>query len=81
MKKQPLREMQDKRVNMFQVRKTLEVGSLEMKIEKRILERIGHVSRMKNDRIVEQIALGWHVTLKDQRKHGQTTTDYYYRQQ
>jgi len=30
-KKQPLREMQEKRVNMFQVRKTLGVGSLEMK--------------------------------------------------
>ena len=33
-KKQPLREMQEKKVNMFQVRKTLGVGSLEMKIEK-----------------------------------------------
>ena len=76
-KKQPLREMQEKRVNMFQVRKTLGVGSLEMKIEKRTLERIGHVLRMKNDRIIKQITLGWPVILEDQRKHRQTTIDYY----
>ena len=76
-KKQPLREMQEKRVNMFQVRKTLGVGSLEMKIEKRTLERIGHVLRMKNDRIVKQITLGWPVILEDQRKHRQTTIDYH----
>ena len=57
-KKQPLREMQEKKVNMFQVGKDLGVGSLEMKIEKRTLERIGHVLRIKNDRIVKQITLG-----------------------
>ena len=56
--KQPLREMQEKKVNIFQVRKNLGVGRLEMKIEKRTLEGIGHVLRMKNDRIVKQIALG-----------------------
>ena len=76
-KKQPLREMQEKKVNMFQVRKDLGVGSLEMKIEKRTLERIGHVLRMKNDRIVKQITLGWPVILEDQRMHRQTTIDYY----
>ena len=38
-----------KKINVFQVRKDLGVGSLEMKIEKRTLERIGHVLRMKND--------------------------------
>ena len=70
--------MQEKKVNMFQVRKDLGVGSLKMKIEKRTLERIGHVLRMKNDRIVKQITLGWPVILEDQRKHRQTTI-YYYR--
>ena len=69
--------MQEKKVNMFQVRTDLGVGSLEMKIEKRTLERIGHVLRMKNDRIVKQITLGWPVILEDQRKHRQTTIDYY----
>ena len=48
-KKKPLREIQEKKINVFQVRKDLGVGSLEMKIEKRTLERIGHVLRMKND--------------------------------
>ena len=76
-KKQPLREMQEKGVNMFQVRKTLGVGSLELKIEKRTLERLGHVLRMKNDRVVKQITLGWSVILENQRKHRQTTIDYY----
>ena len=46
---------------MFQVRKTLGVGNLELKIEKRTLERIGQVSRMKNDKVVKQITLGWPV--------------------
>ena len=69
--------MQEKKVNMFQVRKDLGVGSLEMKIEKRTLERIGHVLRMTNDRIVKQSTLGWPVILEDQRKHRQTTIDYY----
>ena len=76
-KKQPLREMQEKKGNMFQVRKDFGVGSLEIKIEKRTLERIGHALRMKNDRIVKQITLGWPVILEDQRKHRQTTIDYY----
>ena len=48
-----------------------------MKIEKRTLERIGHVLRMKNDRIVKQITLGWEVILEDQRRHRETTIEYY----
>ena len=63
-KKQPLREMQEKGVNMFQVRKTLGVGSLELKIEKQTLERLRHVLRLKNDRVVKQITLGWPVILR-----------------
>ena len=64
-------------VNMFQVGKNLGVGSLEMKTEKRTLERIGHVLRMKNDRIVKQTTLGWPVILEDQRKHRQTSSALY----
>ena len=33
--------------------------------------------RMKNERTIKQITLGWPVILEDQRKHRQTTTDYY----
>ena len=69
--------MQEKGINVFQVRKTLGVGSLELKTEKRTLERLGHVLRMKNDRAVKQITLGWSVILENQRKHRQTTIDYY----
>ena len=38
-KNQPLREMQEKKVNTFQVRKDLWVGSLEMKIEKKDIRK------------------------------------------
>ena len=70
-------EMQEKGVKMLQVRKTLGIGSLELKIEKQTLERLRLVLRMKNDRVVKQITLGWPVILENQRKHRQTTTDYY----
>ena len=33
--------------------------------------------RMKNDRVVKHITLGWPVILEDQRKHRHTTADYY----
>ena len=62
---------------MFQVRKTLGVGIVELKVEKRTLERIGLVLRMKNERVVNQIVLGWPVILEDQKKHRHTTADYY----
>ena len=33
--------------------------NLRLKVEKRCLERIGHVMRMENDRIVKAAVLGW----------------------
>ena len=55
----PLMQMQQEGKNMFDVRKDLGVKSLRCKIEKRVLERIGHVMRMKDDRIVKVTVLGW----------------------
>ena len=55
----PLIQMQQEGKNMYDVRKDLGVKSLRWKIEKRVLERIGHVMRMENDRTVKAVVLGW----------------------
>ena len=44
---------------MQDVRKMLGVKSVEWKIEKGVLERIGHVMRMGNERLTKAIVLGW----------------------
>ena len=56
---QPLRQMSARGVNMQDVRKMLGVKSVEWKIEKRVLERIGHVMRMGNERLTKAMVLGW----------------------
>ena len=47
---QPLRQMSERRVNMVDVRERLGAKSIAWKVEKRVLERIGHVLRMGNER-------------------------------
>ena len=44
----PLMQMQREGKKMFDVKRELGVHSLRWNIEKRILERIGHVMRMKD---------------------------------
>ena len=55
----PLRVMKEKGVNMVDVRKELGVMSLRWKIEKRVLERIGHVMRLDDSRVLKAVVLGW----------------------
>ena len=55
----PLIQMQQEHKNMFDVRRELGVKSVRYKIEKRVLERIGHVMRMEDDRMVKAAVLGW----------------------
>ena len=55
----PLMQMQREGRNMADVRKDLGVMSIRWKIEKRVLERIGHVMRMEDGRIVKAVVLGW----------------------
>ena len=60
---------------MWGVRRKLGVRSMDAKIEERILRRIGHVTRMENNRPTKQTTLGWYVppvTLMPQTKprHG-----------
>ena len=44
---------------MFDVREKLGIKSIRWKIEKRTLERIGHVMRMDDSRLVKIAVLGW----------------------
>ena len=55
----PLMQMQAEHKNMFDVRRELNVKSVRYKIEKRVLERIGHVMRMDDERMVKAAVLGW----------------------
>ena len=65
---QPLREMQDRHSNREDVRTRLGVKSIRCRIEKRVLERIGHVLRMGNDRITKAVVLGWWEELEGREK-------------
>ena len=64
----PLREMKNKHMNMQDVRTELGIKSIDSKIEKRVLERIGHVMRMDDERLVKAATLGWMESLEGQEK-------------
>ena len=53
---------------MEDVRTRLGVKSIRCRIEKRVLERIGHVLRMGNDRITKAVVLGWWEELEGREK-------------
>ena len=61
----PLRQMQNEHRNMYDVRKRLRVTSIRSKIEKRVLERVGHIMRMEEGRLVKQATLGWWSELEE----------------
>jgi hypothetical protein len=60
----PLIQMQREHKNMQDIRNILGVKSIRWKIEKRVLERIGHVLRMDNSRQTKAAILGWHEELE-----------------
>lgn len=64
----PLIQMQQEGRNMQDVRNELGVKSIRLKIEKRVLERIGHVFRLSDDRIVKAVTLGWMRELENVEK-------------
>ena len=72
----PLMEMKEKETNMFGVRKSLQVDSLQLKMEKRTLERIGHVLRMNRDRMTKITTLGWPKATPE-KPAGRTTITYW----
>ena len=66
--KPPTMEMQEKEVNMYDLRKELGVNPIRSKIEKRSLERLGHIMRMEDDRTMKAAALGWMEELENVEK-------------
>ena len=59
--KGPVRiQMETEKVNMFGIRQMLGIESLRAKIERRSLQRMGHVLRMPNDRLTKKVCLGWY---------------------
>ena len=64
----PLRQMQERHLNMSDVRERLNVRSIECKIEKRVLERIGHVLRKGNENLTKVAVLGWYERLEEYEK-------------
>ena len=66
--KPPLVQMQEEHKNMQDVRNELDVKSVRWKVEKRVLERVGHVIRMEDTRTVKAVTLGWLEDLEDHEK-------------
>ena len=64
----PLIQMQEEGKRMEDVRRELGVKSVRWKVEKRVLERVGHVMRMSDDRVVKAMVLGWWSQLEGERK-------------
>ena len=54
----PLKEMEQKHKNSWNVRKELRIKSVRSKIEKRSMERLGHMIRMPDDRRVKHVTFG-----------------------
>ena len=52
-------QMQREGKNMADVRKELGVMWMRWKIERRVLERIGHVMRVDDGRMVKVVVFGW----------------------
>ena len=65
---QPLRQMSERGVNMVDVRERLGVKSVTWKVEKKVLERIGHVLRIGNKRLTKAMVLGWYERLEGRSK-------------
>ena len=56
--------MQARGENMYDVRARLGVKSMQWKIEKRVLERVGHVMRSKDESRMKVAVLGWYKKLE-----------------
>ena len=75
-----LKQTEEKQVNMWGMRKSLGVRSLQAKIEERELGRIGTVLRMENTRPPKRVTLGWYVppvTPTPERKPRHGTLEYW----
>ena len=59
----PKIRMQREHTNSYNIRRQLGVHSVQYKVEKRSLERLGHVLRMADERLAKKVILGrWNET-------------------
>ena len=58
-----LMQVEEKRVNLWAVRRNFGVTSMQAKIEERVMRRISHILRMENNHPTKRITLGWYVPL------------------
>ena len=75
-----LKQMEEKRVNMWGVRRKFGIRSMQAKIEERVLRRIGNFLRMDNNRPTKQITLDLYappVILRPERKQRHGTIEYW----
>ena len=77
----PLKTMEKTHTNMQDVRNSLGITSLQIKIEQRSLQRIGHVLRMGNDKPAKRAVCGWLPEMEEVAKERTKirTTPYYWR--
>ena len=81
-KEPPLITMEKTHMNMQDIRNQLNIKTLQSKIEKRSLQRIGHVLRMDSSRPVKAAVLGWSPALEaipKERTKTRTTPQYWRR--
>ena len=60
----PLRQMERMGTNMQHIKNQMGIKSIEWKIEKTVLERLGHVMRMENSRLPKIAVMGWNKELE-----------------
>ena len=53
---------------MQDIRTEFGIGTIRLKIEKRCLERLGHLMRMEDDRLVKSVTFGWMEELESVEK-------------
>jgi hypothetical protein len=74
-----LKQLEAKGVNMFGVRKELGVDSIRWKVEKRLLERLGHVLRMPGERLAKKVVLGYYPRETESTPKRRQTTIFFWK--
>ena len=64
----PLRQMLREGTNMQDVRNHMGIRSLHLKIEKRVMERMGHVLKTPDERPTKIAVMGWFAELENGKK-------------
>ena len=68
----PLKEMEQKKKNRWDVRKELGIKSIRMKIEKRSLEGYRQMLRVEPERVVQYVTFDWLKELEKEKKRKST---------